>query len=217
MEGGKLFAEHPEWFGAKDSGTRSKAKRQVFCTSNSEAVDFVTRGVLDYLKARPEIEVFELWPPDGAEWCACDACDALGDPQDRQALLVNHVQDVLAKERPNVRLEIIAYSKALLPPAKVKLDERILVDFCPINQSFEVPINDPSSDRNREYAGGDPRVAQAVRRRHRLVLVLPQVRVEIAARADPALHAGRPAFLPHAAAAGHDDLRRARRLGARTS
>jgi hypothetical protein len=152
MDGGKLFEKHPEWFGEKDSGTRSKSKRQVFCTSNPEAVNFVTRGVLDYLKSHPEIEVFQLWPPDGADWCTCEPCKALGEPADRQALLVNHVQGVLAKERPNVRLEIIAYSKALLPPTKVKLDPRILVDYCPINQSFEVPINDPSSDRNRDYA-----------------------------------------------------------------
>ena len=34
---------------------------------------------------------------------------------------------------------------------KVKLDDRILVDYCPINQSFEVPINDPSSTRNADY------------------------------------------------------------------
>jgi hypothetical protein len=50
-----------------------------------------------------------------------------------------------------VRLEIIAYSKALQPPTRVKLDPRILVDYCPINQSFEVPIDDPSSARNAEY------------------------------------------------------------------
>ena len=66
-------------------------------------------------------------------------------------MLINHVQRAVEKSRPGVRLEIIAYSKALLPPTMVKLDERILVDFCPINQSFEVPINDPSSTRNAEY------------------------------------------------------------------
>jgi hypothetical protein len=151
MEDGKLFERHPEWFGQDDKGKRSKSQRRVFCTSNGGAVEFVTNGVLDYLASRPEIEVFEMWPPDGAEWCTCDACKALGEPPDRQALLVNHVQNVLEKERPGVRLEIIAYSKALLPPSKVKLDPRILVDFCPINQCFEVPINDLSSERNADY------------------------------------------------------------------
>jgi hypothetical protein len=152
MNGGKFFAEHPEWFGKDEKGTRSKLQRQVFCTSNNHAVEFVTNGVVEYLNAHPEVEVFELWPPDGADWCTCDVCKALGEPQDRQALLINHVQEVLDKEKPGVRLEIIAYSKALLPPTKVQLDERILVDFCPINQCFEVPINDPASERNKEYA-----------------------------------------------------------------
>jgi hypothetical protein len=151
MDGGKLFDEHPDWFGKDDSGKRTKVQRRVFCTSNPQAVDFITRNVLDYLNSHPEIDVFELWPPDGADWCTCDACKALGEPQDRQALLVNHIQGEVEKAKPGVRLEIIAYSKALLPPARVKLDPRILVDYCPINQSFEVPINDPSSTRNAEY------------------------------------------------------------------
>jgi hypothetical protein len=151
MQDGKLFADHPEWFGKDDAGKRSKLQKRVFCTSNENAVAFVTRGVIEYLNAHPEIDVFELWPPDGAEWCTCDACKALGEPQDRQALLVNHVQAAVDKAKPGVRLEIIAYSKALLPPTRVKLDPRILVDYCPINQCFEVPINDPSSTRNVDY------------------------------------------------------------------
>jgi hypothetical protein len=151
MQGGKLFEQHPDWFGKDDAGKRSERQNRVFCTSNAEAVEFVTRGVLDYLNSHPEIDVFQLWPPDGADWCTCDACKALGEPQDRQALLVNHIRAAVEKAKPGVRLEIIAYSKALQPPTRVKLDPRILVDYCPINQSFEVPINDPSSPRNADY------------------------------------------------------------------
>lgn len=151
MQDGKLFTAHPDWFGKDDAGKRSKLQKRVFCTSNEQAVGFVTHGVLEYLNSHPEIDVFELWPPDGAEWCACVACKALGEPQDRQALLVNHIQGAVDKAKPGVRLEIIAYSKALQPPTRVKLDPRILVDYCPINQSFEVPINDPSSTRNADY------------------------------------------------------------------
>jgi hypothetical protein len=151
MNGGKLFDERPEWFGKDDTGKRTKVQRRVFCTSNPHAVEFMTGSVIDYLNSHPEIDVFELWPPDGADWCTCDVCKALGEPQDRQALLVNHIQASVEKAKPGVRLEIIAYSKALLPPTRVKLDPRILVDYCPINQSFEVPINDPSSTRNADY------------------------------------------------------------------
>jgi hypothetical protein len=151
VQDGKLFERHPDWFGKDDAGKRSKLQKRVFCTSNEQAVDFVTGGVLDYLNKHPEIDVFQLWPPDGADWCTCDPCKALGEPQERQALLVNHIQAAVEKAKPGVRLEIIAYSKALQPPTRVKLDPRILVDYCPINQSFEVPINDPSSTRNAEY------------------------------------------------------------------
>jgi hypothetical protein len=43
MEGGKVFEQHPEWFGADEKGTRRKLKSQVFCTSNPQAVDYVTK------------------------------------------------------------------------------------------------------------------------------------------------------------------------------
>jgi hypothetical protein len=152
MQNGALFKNHPEWFGLDEAGKRSKQQKRVFCTSNPAAVEFFTNSVLEYLASHPEVDVFELWPPDGASWCACDACKALGEPPDRQALLVNHVQEVVKKSGRKVRLEIIAYSKALLPPAKVKLDKRILVDYCPINQSFESPIDDPANSRNADYA-----------------------------------------------------------------
>lgn len=148
---GTMFDVHPEWFGIDEKGQRRKLKSRVFCTSNPEAVAFLTGNVLQYVKERSEIDIFDFWPPDGADWCTCDDCAALGDPQDRQALLANHVLAAMTDAGLPTRLEIIAYSEALLPPQRVKLDPRILVDFCPINQCFEVPIDNPSSSRNVEY------------------------------------------------------------------
>jgi hypothetical protein len=46
---------------------------------------------------------------------------------------------------------MIAYQPVLLPPGLMVLNKDILVDFCPINQSFERPIYDSPAVNNPEY------------------------------------------------------------------
>jgi hypothetical protein len=151
MEGGKLFEQHPEWFAKNAQGKPQKAKSWVFCTSNDDAVQQLTKNFLDYIKERPEIQIFDFWPPDGAKWCECDACKKLGEPPDRQAILLKQVQDAVKPVRADLRLEIIAYSSYLEPPKKVAVDKNVLVDFCPISQHFDAQINDPAN-KNKTYA-----------------------------------------------------------------
>jgi hypothetical protein len=156
MEGGKLFEQHPEWFGADEKGARRKAKHYAFCTSNAAAVDYVTKNFLDYVAKRPEIQIFDFWPPDGAIWCACDQCKTLGDPPERQAKLLSHVSEAVAKVRPDLKLEAIAYSKLIEPPKVEKIDKNVLIDFCPIAQNFEFTLDDPAGHGMRED-GSAPR------------------------------------------------------------
>ncbi len=151
MEGGQLFDRHPEWFHLDAQGKRIKNAHAVFCTSNPEAKAYLTRSVIRYLDAHPEIQIFDFWPPDGAKWCQCPACKALGSPSDRQALLLAEVSAAVHKTRPDLRFETIAYAACVAPPAKATLDPSVLVDFCPIGQCFEVQINDPASDKNAAY------------------------------------------------------------------
>ncbi len=152
MENGQLFERHPEWFGLDDAGKRAKAPHIVFCTSNTDARNYFATNVIRYLDAHPEIQIFDFWPPDGAKWCVCAACKALGSPSDRQALLLTEVSAAARKTRPDLRFETIAYAACVAPPTNATLDSRVLVDFCPINQCFEVQINDPASTRNADYA-----------------------------------------------------------------
>ena len=156
MEDGRLFERHPEWFGMDESGARCRGRwdgrsARVFCTSNSEAVRYLASNVVEYLRNRPEIQVFDFWPPDGAAWCQCRQCKALGDPADRQAILVNHVRGEIARVRPDVRLECIVYHRCLAPPRSAQLHAQVLVDFCPDAQCFESPISDPGTEPNATY------------------------------------------------------------------
>ncbi len=147
----EYFAKHPDWFGTWD-GKRSEDANVVFNTANRAAMKQFTDNILSYLKSHPEIDVLDLWPPDGARWSNDSANLALGSPSDRQALLLNHVAGVIRKLYPKMKVESIAYSYYLKPPGRVIIDQpNILMDFCPISRSFAYPIWDTASAENARY------------------------------------------------------------------
>lgn len=152
MEDGRLFREHADWFGMDEKGDRTPQPNRVICTSNRQAVAYLENNVLKYLKGHPEIEIFDFWPPDGAKWCTCEACKAMGSPSERHTMMVSRMAEAIRKELPQVRVECIAYSSYLEPPAKAVLDEGVLLDFCPISQCFESQIYETSSAANTKYA-----------------------------------------------------------------
>jgi len=151
MEDKTLFKQHPDWFGKDKNCKPNPSEYLVFNTSNSDAVQYLIANVLQYIAQHPEINIFDFWPPDGARWAECAEVAALGSPLDRQARLVNQVDSAIKKIRPDLRLEMIAYQPVLLPPEKVRLNKNILVDFCPINQSFEKQIYDSGVVNNADY------------------------------------------------------------------
>ncbi len=152
MENGTLFQKHPEWFGKDSSCNPSASERLVFNTANIEAVDYVIKNIIQYINLHPEINIFGLWPSDVGRWQDCKDMEKEGTPQDRQAAFANKVEKEIHKIRPDIILELIAYSFTLSIPLKVPLSKTIQVDFCPINQSFEKQIYDKNSVRNNGYA-----------------------------------------------------------------
>lgn len=152
MENGTLFKKHPEWFGKDSSCAPSASERLVFNTENREAVEYVIGNIINYIQQHPEINIFGLWPSDVGRWQDCKDMEQYGTPQDRQAALANKVEAAIHKIRPDIILELIAYSHTLAVPLKVPLNKTIQVDFCPINQCFEKQIYDTASLRNREYS-----------------------------------------------------------------
>jgi hypothetical protein len=151
MANGQLYKNHPEWFGMDKNGLRSTNPHIVFCSSNPDAVAYLQSNILTYLKAHPEIDIFDFWPPDSETWCECLKCRAMGPASDRHAVLVSQTARVLHKELPLLTLECLAYSRYVKPPQKEIPDSNVLLDFCPINQSFEYQIYEDSAENNRAY------------------------------------------------------------------
>ncbi len=136
MEGGALYKNHPEWFGMDEKGERSTDQKVVFCTSDPAAAGYIFANVLGYLRTHPEIGIFDFWPPDMERWCVCPECGKTS-PEQRHVRLVNALTRMLSDSLPRVRVECLAYSRYLNPPPGEKLDSRVLLDFCAINQDFE--------------------------------------------------------------------------------
>lgn len=151
MEGGELFRNHPEWFGKNAKGQPDSSQYLVFNTADRQATSYFINNIVKYLDGHPEIDIFDCWPPDGARWAECPEMKALGTAVDRQATLMNQVDSAIRRIRPGLRVEIIAYGQVLQPPQHVELHKDILVDICPINQSFEKQINETTAPTNAEY------------------------------------------------------------------
>ncbi len=146
----KYFKEHPDWF-AEIDGKRTSDLRAVFNTSNKAALDTFTQNVMKYLTDHPEVDILDLWPPDNAEWSEDAQSLKQGSPSKRQAIILNAVARAAAKDAPHVKIEFIAYQTYLSPPENTEIDSNVVMDFCPIRQTFARPIWDWSAKQNVPY------------------------------------------------------------------
>ncbi len=146
----RYFEQHPEWFGTIN-GKRSPAPNLVFSTANEGAMHEFITNVKAYLKAHPEIDIFDCWPPDGARWSDAPEDVALGNPTERHMLLLGRLARELAPEFPKLNIQFIAYSNYIDPPAVNRPPQNLVIDFCPINRSFESALFEEKTEENRKY------------------------------------------------------------------
>ncbi len=146
------LAEHPDWAGLRPDNSRElDPTKRTFCTTNDTAVAHFKSNVEAFLRAHPEIDIFDCWPPDTRDWCVCHTCRAAGPIPDRHAALVNEVATIAKQVRPDLRVSFPAYYEPTTPPANVKLTD-VMVDFCPITRSYQSAIFDSDNKTNRFYA-----------------------------------------------------------------
>lgn len=144
--------DHPEWFGML-RGKRlpwTNRLRLSFCTSNPDARRELVANVVATLKKLPEADQFGLWPQDSQRWCECPACKKLGPPR-QFAIVLKEAAEALARERPGMPVEFIAYERLLDPPAGTDLPANTLMDLCPVSRCYRHAIFDPSCKVNAAY------------------------------------------------------------------
>ena len=145
---------HPDWFGSATEpvvGTNPKPPANVFRITNEEALQTYLDNVVAYLRARPEIQIFDAWPPDGARWIKRDI-DSFGSVANAQSYVTRRLQDRLAQEGLNVIVETIAYQFAIDPPdPEYMYRPDTIIDFAPSNRSYREMIFEPGSPQNEFF------------------------------------------------------------------
>lgn len=132
----KYGAAHPEWF---------VSGYNVFNIANEEAVDTYVSEVVDYLRARPEIGIFDCWPPDVATWPPA-VLAKFGTNANAYAYVVNKLHAAVKEHLPGVRIEAIAYATHVNPPsAEYQYDETVLIDFAPYFRSYRDSVFAPAN------------------------------------------------------------------------
>lgn len=136
----KYVAAHPDWF---------ITGYNVFNITNDDAVNAYVQEVVNFLKARPEIRIFDAWPPDVATWPPA-VIAKFGNTANAYAYVVNKLHEAVQTELPGVQIEAIAYAThSQTPSREYKYDDSILIDFAPYFRSYRETILDSNSGTNK--------------------------------------------------------------------
>lgn len=124
-----------------------QAGYSVFDITNDQAVATYVAAVVAYLVARPEIAVFDCWPPDSTTWPPA-VVKRFGSASNAQAYLVGRLTTALAARLPAVRVETIAYQATQEPPtAPYGYDPRRNIVDIVIGRSYVSSLAAPSMAR----------------------------------------------------------------------
>ncbi|WP_406385124.1 DUF4838 domain-containing protein [Streptomyces sp. NBC_01618] len=123
----------------------------VFNVHDDAAVSQYIANVVTYLRARPEIAIFDCWPPDGATWPKATLAE-FGTATNAEVHVVNKLVSALADAGLHVQVERIAYGAGLdTPTAGYTFDPKVLIDFAAYGRTYSVPLGDPSSAVNAHH------------------------------------------------------------------
>lgn len=134
----------PEWF---------PPGYTVFDVSRPEAVRTYAENVAAYLRERPEIAIFDAWPPDRASWPP-EAVRRFGSIANAQAHVTRELEAVVRRRAPGVRVEAPAFVPAAYPPTPGAMySAETIVDLAPYDRSYAAPIGSGTPPINALYAG----------------------------------------------------------------
>ncbi len=137
----KYAAQHPDWF---------IAGYNVFNIANEEALQTYIDNTVNYLKSRPEIRIFDAWPPDGAKW-APQVVAQFGGIPNAQAFVTNRLTDAIQRAGLDVQVENISYSVAVdAPDADKMYHPSTFIDFCYYGRSYRDLIFDSEFPQNKK-------------------------------------------------------------------
>lgn len=149
----ELFGQHPEYF-PLIGGQRKNGYVQR-CLSNPDVVRISIERVRGWLKDHPEASVVSVSQNDTFNNCQCPECkatdDAEGTPMGSFLKYVNAVAAMVAKERPDVKVDTLAYQYTRTPPKTLRPAPNVIIRLCSIECCFAHPLDGCPAASNTRF------------------------------------------------------------------
>jgi len=146
-----LYADHPEYFPADETGARRN--RGNLCVSNPDALASVRNGAATWMRGYPENRMLHIWGADlwDGGWCRCAGCGDLS-PQVQYLAAVNAVAEN-ESAAGGIPIAYLAYHDTLEPDPRLRPRDNVWFEWAPRERCYSHAIDDPDCARNRRYFG----------------------------------------------------------------
>jgi hypothetical protein len=131
------FEKNPESFRLDENGERVADAN--LCVHSQAALDLAAENavrIADVL--RPTTGRYFYWGDDGKPWCRCPKCRDLSD-SDQATVLENHLLKALRRHDQRASLSHLAYLNSLKPPAQIKPEPGMFLEYAPIRRRYDTP------------------------------------------------------------------------------
>ncbi len=147
-----MYAEHPEYFGMDESGTRQPDRQP--CLSNPQVLEIVIAAAKAHFSQYDSI--FSVSQNDNQEFCKCSECVAFNNSHggvESASMLnfTNKVAKAIKEEYPDRMVETLAYQRTETPPAGLTVEDNVVIRLCPIQTCVLHSLDDKTCPENKEF------------------------------------------------------------------
>jgi hypothetical protein len=131
----QYFKSNPEYF-SEINGVRTADNAQL-CLTNPDVLKLTVAKVLEWVKVRPDANVYSVTQNDNVRYCTCHACAAVdkeeGSPAGTLIRFLNKVSENVRKVHPAIKLQTFAYTYTEEPPLHTKVADNLVIELCHYN------------------------------------------------------------------------------------
>jgi len=142
-----MFDKHPDWYRMDENGAR--VSDYNLCPSNKDALDYISERAAEAASLLPSSSHrYHFWIDD--VWkahCSCPECKRYTN-SDQAMIIYNAIVNGLRRTDPDAKQCYLSYHSTLEAPKSVEPADGIYLEFAPMVRDFDIPIGDPSSEKN---------------------------------------------------------------------
>ncbi len=130
----EYFKAHPEYYGLQGGKRVAGTVHAQLCLSNPDMLRIAKQTVFRWIKAHPDVPIFDVSQNDGNGACECEQCAAIVREEGAQhgpiLRFVNAIADEVGKQYPDKWIETLAYAYSTAPPALAKPRTNVIIRLC---------------------------------------------------------------------------------------